>query len=397
MKRMIVRDLVSKGLLRVEDGNHGNDRPRPTEFTSEGVAFIRATDMTSGVVDFLAAGKINDVARQRIRKGVGAPGDVILSHKGTVGRVAVAPADAPEFVCSPQTTFWRSLDHESLDQRYLRYVLISEDFQHQLAILGGQTDMAPYVSLTDQRSIGIDVRPIGEQRAIAEVLGALDDKIAANERASRASEALAVAVVESASRTTRVADLATQWTQSVSPNGFDEEVAHFSLPSFDDGGRPDLAAASLIKSNKFLIERPAVLISKLNPRIPRVWDVVKVPDQMALASTEFVVLHPVGLSTTALWGALRQSSVTAALAGKVAGTSGSHQRVKPAEILQLQVPDPRSLGPRVLQRVDSLGRLIHAVRVESVRLAATRDELLPLLMSGRLCVKDAEEAVARVI
>lgn len=69
MKRMIVRDLVSKGLLRVEDGNHGNDRPRPTEFTSEGVAFIRATDMTSGVVDFLAAGKINDVARQRIRKG----------------------------------------------------------------------------------------------------------------------------------------------------------------------------------------------------------------------------------------------------------------------------------------------------------------------------------------
>ncbi|MFN8118327.1 MAG: restriction endonuclease subunit S [Micropruina glycogenica] len=247
------------------------------------------------------------------------------------------------------------------------------------------------------RSIPVRVPSLEEQRAIAEVLGALDDKIAANERVNGASEALAVALVESAPRATRVSELATQSTQSVSPNGFDERVAHFSLPSFDDGGRPDLAAPSSIKSNKFLIERPAVLISKLNPRIPRVWDVVQMPDQMALASTEFVVLHPTGLSTTALWGALRQSSVTAVLGGKVAGTSGSHQRVRPAEILQLQVPDPRTLEPRVLQRVDSLGGSIHAVRVESVRLAATRDELLPLLMSGRLHVKDAEKVVAEVV
>ena len=107
MSREIVKDLVAQGVLRVEDGNHGNDRPRPDEFIADGVAFIRAADMTSGVVDFEGAGKINDVAVRRIRKGVGQPGDVILSHKGTVGRVAVAPLSAPDFVCSPQTTFWR--------------------------------------------------------------------------------------------------------------------------------------------------------------------------------------------------------------------------------------------------------------------------------------------------
>src|SRR5690606_32557502 len=124
--------------------------------------------------DFEGAGKINDVAVRRIRKGVGQPGDVILSHKGTVGRVAVAPSTAPPFVCSPQTTFWRSLDQTVLDQRYLRYVLKSSDFQRQLAVFGGQTDMAPYVSLTDQRAIEIDVPETTEQRAIADVLGALD-------------------------------------------------------------------------------------------------------------------------------------------------------------------------------------------------------------------------------
>ena len=87
MSREIVKDLVARGALRVEDGNHGNDRPRPDEFVADGVAFIRAADMTSGIVDFDGAGKISDVALHRIRKGIGLPGDVILSHKGTVGRV----------------------------------------------------------------------------------------------------------------------------------------------------------------------------------------------------------------------------------------------------------------------------------------------------------------------
>ncbi|MEZ5127832.1 MAG: hypothetical protein R2703_04915 [Micropruina glycogenica] len=38
-----------------------------------------------------------------------------------------------------------------------------------------------------------------------------------------------------------------------------------------------------------------------------------------------------------------------------------------------------------------------AAEVETLQLAATRDELLPLLMSGRLRVKDAEKVVAEVV
>jgi len=50
-----------------------------------------------------------------------------------------------------------------------------------------------------------------------------------------------------------------------------------------------------------------------------------------------------------------------------------------------------------LQLIESVGRSIHAVREECAQLAATRDELLPLLMSGRLRVKDAEKVVAEVV
>jgi type I restriction enzyme S subunit len=114
-----VADLQSGGILLVEDGNHGEYRPRPDEFVDSGVAFIRAADMDDGRVLFTTAARINERARQRITKGIGAPGDVLLSHKGTVGKVALVPEDAPAFVCSPQTTFWRALVPERLDRRYL--------------------------------------------------------------------------------------------------------------------------------------------------------------------------------------------------------------------------------------------------------------------------------------
>jgi type I restriction enzyme S subunit len=138
-----VTELQRDGILLVEDGNHGEYRPRPDEFAESGVAFIRAADMDGGRVLFSSAAKINDRARQRITKGVGAPGDVLLSHKGTVGKVALVPDDAPTFVCSPQTTFWRTRDERRLDRKYLYAFLRSAGFHSQLATRAGETDMAP--------------------------------------------------------------------------------------------------------------------------------------------------------------------------------------------------------------------------------------------------------------
>jgi type I restriction enzyme, S subunit len=192
-----VTELQKEGVLRVEDGNHGEYRPRPDEFVESGVAFIRATDMDAGRVLFDSASKINDVARQRITKGIGAPGDVLLSHKGTVGKVALVSDDAPPFVCSPQTTFWRATDESRLDRKYLYAYLRSPEFRRQLSTRSGETDMAPYVSLTSQRGLSVALPPIAEQRAIAHILGTLDDKIEVNRRMSETVEAMARAIFKS--------------------------------------------------------------------------------------------------------------------------------------------------------------------------------------------------------
>ncbi len=189
-----VGELQDEGILLVEDGNHGEYRPRSDEFGEGEYAFIRAADLDGGRVLFESAQRINDKAVERIRKGVGRGGDVLFSHKGTVGKLAFAPLDSPAFVCSPQTTFWRSLDPGRLDRRYLYCFMRSQAFTDQWMARSNETDMAAYVSLTAQRQLTVALPPIEEQRAIADVLGPLDDKIEHNRQTARALERLAQAI-----------------------------------------------------------------------------------------------------------------------------------------------------------------------------------------------------------
>ena len=192
-----VLELQNRGTLLVEDGNHGEYRPRSDEFGQGEHAFIRAADMNDGRVLFDSAQRINDQALARIRKGVGQGGDVLFSHKGTVGKLALVPLDAPPFVCSPQTTFWRTLDEGRLDRRYLYYFMRSSAFTDQWMARSNETDMAAYVSLTAQRQLNVALPEIDEQRAIAGVLGALDDKIEQNQRTARALDRMARAIFRS--------------------------------------------------------------------------------------------------------------------------------------------------------------------------------------------------------
>jgi Type I restriction modification DNA specificity domain len=244
----------------------------------------------------------------------------------------------------------------------------------------------PLLNQAILREVSVLTVAAPQRRRIAELLGAVDDKIAGNERVIAAAESLMVATVQAVPECVPLSALAGRSTEVLSPPEFDDVVAHFSLPAFDDGAKPRLVAGGCVKSAKFLLSEPCVLFAKLNPRIPRIWNVVSPPPQMALASTEFVVLRPICVDTSALWSALRQPGVAARLQRQVAGTSGSHQRILPRDLLDVPVRDVRRLPPAAARTVTTLGALCHARRAESQRLAALRDALLPLLMSGKVHV-----------
>ena len=100
---------------------------------------------------------------------------------------------------------------------------------------------------------------------------------------------------------------------SVTPSDHADEVfEHYSIPAFDSGQNPVSDMGTDIKSNKYVVTRECVLVSKLNPRIPRVW----LPDQQdsghrRICSTEFLVVSPTdGWSRELLYCQFKRRSVS---------------------------------------------------------------------------------------
>lgn len=399
-------ELADSGVLRIEDGNHGEYRPRPDEFTEEGVAFIRAADLVDGVVDFVGAGKINGEARRRIRKGVGEPGDVLLSHKGTVGKVAVVPVDAPEFVCSPQTTFWRTLDSDRLDGRFLGFYLQSPKFVAQLDSRKAESDMAPYVSLTEQRKFILEVPPTQVQRAIAQILGALDDKIAANRKLAQTVDELtcvlfADAVLDVAPSERTFGDVVTVsggGTPSTKVEEYwDGEIGWATPTDVTALGAPylfstartitqpglDNCSSSLYPPGSILMTSRATIGAFAVAKVP-----VAVNQGFIVASTSDEALR---------WWIFHEmrSRVPEFLSYANGATFLELSRGKFKQ-LRVRLPE-RSVIDRFGQDVSTL----HASAIEAMKeidsLILIRDALLPRLMSGELRVRDAERQVEEVL
>jgi type I restriction enzyme S subunit len=246
-------------------------------------------------------------------------------------------------------------------------------------------------------SFVVPVPPAAEQRAIAGVLGALDDKIESNRRRAETAESLLDVLASSVEGlpATPLGDVVVVHRDSCTPATLGETlVDHFSMPAFDAERLPDRTPGASIKSNKLVVAQETVLVSRLNPSTNRTWFAVPEPGTLAAASTEFMVLRPgVATGLGAVWLAVRSESFRAVLARRATGTSGSHQRVKPNDVLAIDVPDVRHLGGAAVAEAEGLLRLAHQARMESRTLAELRDALLPELLSGRLRVPVAEELV----
>jgi len=143
-----VRQLVADQVLkRPIDGNHGEIHPKSEDFVPEGVPFIMATDVDNGQVDYSSCSFITAKQADSLRKGFARNGDVLLTHKATIGRTAIVKYDKhPYVMLTPQVTYYRVKDRTRLDNRYLRHYFDSEFFQRTLHLWAdsGATKMCPF-------------------------------------------------------------------------------------------------------------------------------------------------------------------------------------------------------------------------------------------------------------
>lgn len=140
----------------------------------------------------------------------------------------------------------------------------------------------------------------------------------------------------------RISSIAKSSDQKISAADLDDTtVIHYSIPNVQEFGSGTLEEGSSISSDKLLISRATVLISKLNPRKQAIARVGKIEDHPIVASTEFV---PLATGSTEadrfLEYYLRSTPVTALLDSLTESATRSHQRVEPRQILAMGCPWP---------------------------------------------------------
>ena len=140
--------------------------------------------------------------------------------------------------------------------------------------------------------------------------------------------------------------------EQIKPSSFPERLfAHHSIPAFDDGRSPVVESGSAIKSNKFTVPSDAILVSRINPRFPRVWAPAVSEGLPAICSTEFLVLRPISIDRRFLHHLCLSPAFRTSLLARVTGTSGSHQRVAPMAALEIEVAVPRIAEQRAIAHV----------------------------------------------
>lgn len=408
MQNQIPKNWQKVRLGEVVDIRRGaSPRPIHEYISNSGMPWLKIADITSIESRYVDSTK-EFIREAGISKSVTVkPGDLILSNSATPGiprfmRITACVHDG-----------WLILNpaHNLVDKDYLFYRLIVDRRKLVSNVTGAVFDNLKTDILKDHE---VPLPFIDEQKQIAHILSSFDDKIEVNNKIAKTLEEMAQAIFKEwfikfrfpGYEKTKFVDsefgkIPTEWRtgdlseivdltkRSISPYKFrGERFLHYSIPAYDTLGLPIIETGENILSNKFLMPKDCILISKLNPTTPRIWLPKFEVNLKSIASTEFLVLtskenvtkeYVYSFCTSKIFQNIFQNRTT--------GTSTSHQRVRPNDLLNIQLaipPKNKILEYSALSKPMYMS--IQKLKIENQKLAEIRDLLLPKLMRGEIRV-----------
>lgn len=419
-------DVVTLGDLFTEDRGIAVGVMYPGDHDPDGVPLIKAGDLSGSIINPHPDFRIGKDKHHEYRRTALEGGELLMTLVGNVGQCAVVPPHMAGWNAARAVAVMRLA--EPSDTHFVQQCLLSRPLQHLMDVWCNTTVQAT-LNLKEIRQLPLPWPPKKCRDAIAAFGTALDDKIELNRRMNATLEAMARALFQSwfvdfnpvrakldrrepvglDSETAalfpasfqdsevgkipngwivgRVADASDFSRSSIHPGEFpDETFDHYSLPAFDEGQTPKAELGGAIMSNKFVVSHGSVLLSKLNPHIPRIW----MPDlhvtRRSVCSTEFIVASTrPGFSREFLFALFTSGAFASTYGTLVTGTTGSHQRIRPESVLDMKIvipPPPLVDAFAALAKpmFDTINRNID----QSRSLAILRDTLLPKLLQGEM-------------
>lgn len=320
-------------------------------------------------------------------------GDTLLSTSASLGEVARVEAEGVGAIPYTGIISFRPRD-ERIDPAFIRHMLTTESFAHQIQAMGVGSVMKHF-GPSHLRQMTVSYPSKLSQVAIADVLESLDEKITDNARAIELADDLSKAHFSAAASAGR-------------------EVPLSSLARFVNGKAYTKGATGT--------GRVVVRIAELNSGIggSTVWNDIDVPEDNTVRPGDLLFAWS-GSLTAARW--YRPEAIVNQHIFKVIPSEGTpmwlvnqavHEKLD--EFKAIAADKATTMGHIQRRHLDEpvripsdedvkrLGDLMTglwesalALEMESLKLTSTRDELFPLLMSGKVRVKDAEKTVEGVL
>lgn len=391
------KDYVLEGVPSIMPQNIGDNRVVP-----DGIAKISADDAT------------------RLGRYLVKTGDIVYSRRGDVEKRALIRETEEGWLCGTGCLRVR-LGDSGPDPVYASYYL-GHPVVRAWVVRHAHGATMPNLNTTILGSLPFVVPPRRAQEAIADVLGALDDKIALNRRMSETLEAIASAVFRhwfvdfsgvEEFEDSALGPVPRGW--GVFPVGDAVEVVGGSTPSTKESrywesgtyawATPkDLSGLStpvLLATSRRITDSGLRTISSgllppgtllLSSRAPIGYTAIT---QISVAVNQgFIAIPPGGLLPTSYMLFWTRSNLDA-IKGRSGGTTFPEISKRAFRPLPIIVPPKDRLQAFTTVAEPVLLR-ITACEEESATLATIRDTLLPKLISGELRIPEAERLVSEV-
>ena len=369
---------------------YGFTNPMPT--TDEGPFMVTAKDVRDGRIDYSTVRRTAREAYETLLTDKSRPrvGDLLLTKDGSIGRLAVC--DRPD-VCINQSVALLQ-PKPGTNVFFMKYLLSTDEYQAKMAAdADGSTIKHIYVTRVDKMLVPIP--PPREQEAIAEVLGALDDKIAANAELILTLEAQLRATYEAEliddDRLVPLAAIVELNPKRSTPAAQAPQIAMQNLPS-PGMVIPSVAETAPTAGARFM--NGDTLLARITPCLEngKTGYVSQLAEgQVGFGSTEYIVMRSrEGFPLPLSYFIATDKRFRAEAILRMVGSSG-RQRVKASDLagLSVSLTDERDKLARFGELADSHVALAGSLNLETATLAELRDTLLPALMDGTIRVKDA--------
>lgn len=369
--------------------------PMTHEYRDHGIPFLRSQNVKAHSVDLGGVKYIDRDFSDRLKKSRLCAGDVVTVRTGLPGVSALVPPELDGANCADLVI---TRPGQDLDGRWLSYY-INGAAQHFISshLVGA---VQQHFNVGAAKRLALRLPSLAEQRAIAEVLGALDDKIAANDRLADTADALASSLFDAAAASAPLVRMSERLRPVLGATP-SRSVADYWIGEVSWASAKDVAAAShaVVLDSAESISRHAVELTRA--RALPVGSVILTARGTVGAVARLGVRAAFNQSCYGFVPGDLPAGVLFFVVRFAAARSREHAHGSVFDTItvrtfdHLEVPDFDPAESSVLEaQLGPLLAVVDAHEREKRTIAATRDALLPALMSGALRVADAERLAA---